>query len=376
VQTDQIKPDLRILVAPLDWGLGHATRCIPIIRYLLLNNCHVTLAAEGAVANLLKSNFPELEILHLPGYRISYSNNGGGFTTKILTQIPKILRAIAKEKRWLRQLPVKYDLIISDNRYGLKIDGTPSVIMTHQLQILSGIGKITDRLLQWLHYRILKNFDECWIVDNEGEDNLGGHLSHPDKKPLNSRFIGLLSQLTPIGDVNQFNQNEILVLLSGPEPMRGILEKIIISQVKTENQYHFNIVAGNPEGSAPHNLPEHVSYYTHLNADKISEYMQKAALVICRSGYSTLMDLAVMGKKALLIPTPGQTEQEYLGRRLHQKNVMLCRNQSSFNLGTDITSALKVKGFERIQNQNDFRIVVDGLLEKIRKGNASNSNLQ
>jgi predicted glycosyltransferase len=369
VHTDQPKPDLKILIAPLDWGLGHATRCIPIIRYLLQNNCLVTIAGEGAVATILKSNFPELEILPLQGYRIGYSNTAAGFATKILIQIPKILRAIKAEREWLKRIQSQYNfnLILSDNRYGLKIKGTPSVIMTHQLQIQSGTGKLTDRLLKWLHYSILEKFDGCWIVDHEGENNLGGTLSHPDKLPSNGKYIGLLSQLNLVSNGIESNPDEILVLLSGPEPMRGILEKKILAQLATERQYHFNMVAGNPAGSLPDNLPDHVTYHTHVNAANINDFMQKAALVICRSGYSTLMDLAVVGKKALLIPTPGQAEQEYLGKKLLDHGVMLCRNQSTLNLPTDIIEALNFPGFQRTENQNDFRIVVDDVLDKLRR---------
>ena len=368
MQTDQIKPDLKILIAPLDWGLGHATRCIPIIRYLLQNNYQVTLAGEGAVATLLKSNFPKLEILPLHGYRIGYSNTAAGFATKILSQIPKILRAVEAEKEWLERIQSQYsfDLIISDNRYGLKIKGAPSVIMTHQLQIQSGTGNTIDKLLKWLHYRILEKFDDCWIVDHGGDNNLGGSLSHPEKIPSNGKYIGLLSQLNPMPVSSQSDQKEILVLLSGPEPMRGILEKTILAQLGTEKQSHFNIVAGNPAGSVPENLPDHVTYHTHLNAVQINELMQKSALVICRSGYSTLMDLVVMKTRALLIPTPGQAEQEYLGKRLLDQGVSFCQNQSLLNLNIDIPLALTFPGFQQFNNRNDFRVVLNDLLDKLR----------
>ncbi|MCE7040132.1 glycosyltransferase [Dyadobacter sp. CY312] len=370
MQTDQIDPkaDLKILIAPLDWGLGHATRCIPVIRHLIQSNCKVVLAGEGAVAQLLKSNFPDLEILPLPGYRISYSNTASGFVPKILVQIPKIIRAIKAEKRWLKQIQTQhhFDLVISDNRYGLKIKRLPSVIMTHQLQIQSGTGTLSDQMLKWLHYRILEKFDACWVVDNEGINNLGGSLSHPAEIPSNAKYIGLLSQLDQMSTANKSDQKEILVLLSGPEPMRSILEQQILTQLKTATEYHFNLVAGNPTGSVPDKLPDHVTYYTHLNAEKINELMQKASLVICRSGYSTLMDLVMMNKKALVIPTPGQTEQEYLGKRLLDKGLLFCQNQTLLNLADDIPEALKFPGFKQIESQNNFRVVVNDVLNQLR----------
>lgn len=366
VQKNQhhIKPDLKILIAPLDWGLGHATRCIPIIRYLLEQGCRVTLAGEGAAAVLLQSNFPELDILPLPGYRIRYSQGATGFTIKILGQIPKILRAIQSENKWLKtiQLQHDFDLIISDNRYGLKIPDTFCVIMTHQLQIQTGMGKFADQLLQRAHYRILEKFDACWVVDREGEDSLGGALSQPHQIPDNASYIGILSQLNPDIQKVQSGRQEILVLLSGPEPMRSILEVLILSQIEALTQYQFHIVAGNPLGIAPAHIPDHASYYTHLNAEKLNVLIANATLVICRSGYSTLMDLAVMQKRALVVPTPGQTEQEYLGAQLAQKGIVYCQEQSLLNLSQDIPMALSRPGFRDTSGSNHFQNQVDKVL--------------
>ena len=362
---------LHVLVAPLDWGFGHATRCIPIIRYLLEKNCVVTLAAEGPVAVLLRSNFPELKIVRLRGYRISYSKNSRTFAPKILAQIPKILRSIKRERLWLSQLAdeYKFDLVISDNRYGLKTAGLYSVIMTHQLQIKSGKGLLADRILKSVHYPMLEKFDECWVVDEASPQGLGGSLSHPGTIPSNAKYIGLLSQLNPMAEKVVADKKNILVLLSGPEPMRGILEQKILSQASEQKEYHFTVVAGNPSASVPVDMPEHIRYKTHLNAPQLTGLLNESALVVCRSGYSTLMDLAVMHKKALLIPTPGQSEQEYLGKRLHTQGVCLCQKQSSLNLQKDIPDAFNYPGF---CNANDATVhqrmhtVIDEVLNHIQ----------
>lgn len=362
---------LHVLVAPLDWGLGHATRCIPIIRYLLEKNCVVTLAAEGPVAVLLRSNFPDLKIIRLRGYKISYSKNSLTFAVKILAQVPKILRSIKKERHWLSQMAdeYKFDLIISDNRYGLKTVGRYSVIMTHQLQIRSGQGALADRILKSLHYPLLEKFDACWVVDEASQQGLAGSLSHPDQIPANARYIGLLSQLNPAVERIATDEKHILVLLSGPEPMRGILEQKILAQASERKEYHFTIVAGNPSALIPLALPDHISYHTHLNAPQLTELLNKSALVICRSGYSTLIDLAVMHKKALLIPTPGQSEQEYLGHRLLDRGLCFCQKQSLLNLEKDIPNALKYPGFDQSTNGNihqQMHAAIDEVLNHIR----------
>jgi predicted glycosyltransferase len=350
----------KVLVAPLDWGLGHATRCIPIIRELLNIGCEVTLAGEGAVAALLRSNFPQLQILNLKGYRMRYSRTASGFASHILMQIPKILRTISHERKWLKELhhTHHFDLVVSDNRYGLKISGLQSVIITHQLQILTGKGQLADKLLLRLHRKILDQFDACWVADKAGVDNLSGILSHPDKIPSNAVYVGLLSQFAKPTITIEPGSNEILILLSGPEPMRGILEEKILGQVEKIKEYKFHLVAGNPLGVKPADLPPHLEYHTHLNAQALDKLLQRCELVVCRGGYSTLMDLAILGKKALLIPTPGQTEQLYLANRLQQLNRCYYVDQNELNLAVHIPTALDFAGFEPETDPVNLRDVI------------------
>lgn len=327
--------------------MGHTTRCIPIISYLLSQDCDVCVAAEGQAATLLQTNFPGLEILPLRGYRVSYARNAGGFALKILTQVPKIVSAIGRERRWLKELVKqrKFDLIISDNRYGLKVPGVPSVIMTHQLQIKSGKGALIDRLIQNAHYRILQTFDECWVVDRPGLDNLADELAHPKQLPVNAKYIGWLSQLRA-SEAYENVEGSILILLSGPEPTRTMLEVLLLEQCAALDQYKFTFVAGTTTGTVPDGLPGHINYHTYVNAKQLSQILQTTSLVVCRSGYSTLMDLAIAGKKALLIPTPGQPEQEYLAERLMARGFFLYQDQAWLNLSADIPKALSYSGFE------------------------------
>jgi predicted glycosyltransferase len=283
-------------------------------------------------------------------------------------QVPRILRSVNKERRWLRELQSteNFDLVISDNRYGLKIRGTYSVIMTHQLQILTGSGALADRIVRKLHYRQLEKFDECWVVDHAGSTGLAGALSHPDHLPSNAHYIGPLSQLETKREHSTPSDGEILVLLSGPEPMRRIFEQKILHQAAALKQYQFTIIAGNPSGSSPTQLPEHVHYYTHANAGELGPLLAKAPIVICRSGYSTLMDLAVMGKKALLVPTPGQSEQEYLAKSLHARQIVPYQNEVQLDLEKGIAEASQWPGFSKATPDGDaMHAVIDRLLEAL-----------
>jgi len=359
---------LRILIAPLDWGLGHATRCIPVIRYLIEKGCDVTIAASGAAAVLLKENFPDEQQLPLPGYEITYSRSGGTFVAKILSQIPKIRGAIRRERKWLRAMQAthRFDLVISDNRYGLKIDGLKSVIMTHQLQIMTGFGAVADSLMRRLHYRILGQFDECWVVDAQADGGLAGALSHPHKLPAQARYVGLLSQLLAPASSIDAQHNSIVMLLSGPEPMRGILEEKLFRQASSLPDYQFHIIAGNPAGAMPAHLPAHITYATHTNADQLAIALARAQLVVCRSGYSTLMDLAMLGKKALLVPTPGQSEQEYLAGHLQAQGIALSRSQAELDLSEDIGKALHYKGFTNLVDEtSSLANVIDDWLTRL-----------
>lgn len=380
----------KILVAPLDWGLGHTSRCLPLVQELQKLGHEVTAAASGASAVLLKANFPDLRLIELSGYGITYSRNKQGFKLKILLQLPKLLLQIRKEHRWLKKELERhpYDLIISDNRYGLHNTGVYSIIMTHQLQILTGMGRFNEKLIRKLHYRLLEKFDRCWVVDKAGE-GLSGRLAHPPVLPRNAEYIGWLSQLamstteeeeTPRGHFGPGSESEqlrpeqldtaerhIMVLLSGPEPLRSLLEEKLWSQLAIFSHKRFIFIAGKPGAVAPGKVLAHVRYFSHLNAQDLKAWMRTAELVICRSGYSTLMDLAAMGKKALLVPTPGQTEQEYLAKYLHARRFALYRTQKELSLVGDIILASTFSGFKQPTSDfhQDMKRVLNALPEKL-----------
>ncbi|MCB9044919.1 MAG: glycosyl transferase [Chitinophagales bacterium] len=283
----------------------------------------------------------------------------------IIKQVPGMLSTIKQEHEWLKGIVAnhKIDVVISDNRYGLHHDGVPSIIMTHQLQVQTGLGQTTDNIFRKLHYRYLEKFDECWVVDVAEAPGLAGSLSHTQKLPKKTGYIGLLSQQTPLSNTDN---DYLLVLLSGPEPQRTILSDKIWAQLQ---DYKFPIVF--VEGSnniQPRNqIPEHITYHKQLTKDELSNVFRNAGMVICRSGYSTIMDLLRMGKKAILIPTPGQTEQEYLGRILQEHCMFICQEQSGFNLAKVIeqTRCFPFLTHHLEHHFDDYKAVVDKCLDKI-----------
>ncbi len=249
----------------------------------------------------------------------------------ILKQLPRLIETVRAEHSWLKDFTANnaVDGIISDNRYGLYHSSVPAVILTHQPGLVSGMGSFCDSLLRRIHYSFLARFKAVWLVDNECRDNLSGELAHPAVLPPNAKYIGLLSQMTP--NVSEKKKDHLLVLLSGPEPQRTILQDILWNEV-CAYQGKAIFIAGKINGFIPEHIPSHVQYHQHLTADELQPLLENASYIISRSGYSTLMDLAVVQKKALLIPTPGQTEQEYLARHLHDSGIFPRFEQERFSL--------------------------------------------
>lgn len=352
----------RILVASLDWGLGHATRCIPIIRELIIRQCQVELAGSGAAAKLLQAEFPELPFHALPAYNIQYPKNGGAFISKIIRQIPRILNTIQKEHLWLKQKQHEHhwDLIISDNRYGLWHSEIRTVFITHQLQIISGWGQYTDLLLRQLHYKMIHRFTHCWVPDQAKEPHLAGTLSHPKKLPHNIHYIGPLSRLAHDEKVEEQN---IVVALSGPEPQRSLLEEKLINLFKGKQwtNQQIDILRGLPDSAPIPAATGNIRFINHLNSIEFAKIMSSATLVICRSGYSSIMDLIRLGKKALLIPTPGQTEQEYLAKWLGEQKLFISCSQDDPNLEQMIRLALEEQERKIQPDFEGFKKALDDL---------------
>ena len=349
----------RVLVAPLDWGLGHTTRCIPIIQELLRQDFTVLLAAEGNSAHLLGKEFPGLTIISLKGYRISYSNTQVFFKVKLFGQIPKILKAIKNEHTWLHKIIKEYeiDIVISDNRYGLYNTKVKSIFITHQLAIATGYV-FTNWLVQKLNYRLINKFDECWIPDEEAPFDVAGKLSHPKELPaIPTTYIEILTRFK---NVKAEKKIDLLVLISGPEPQRTALENMMLLQMK-KHPFKMVLVRGLPNASNKIiNRNKALEILDHLPALELSKLIQSSKIIIARSGYSTIMDLIALQQKAILIPTPGQTEQEYLAKYLASKKYFVAANQRDFNLEKEI------KNFEHTE------LVSMPLLENKKLENAIN----
>lgn len=359
----------RILVAPLDWGLGHATRCIPVISALLQQNCTVIVAAEGQQKALLQNEFPDLNFLDSKGYRVRYSVYKFWMPVRLALQLPKIIFRIYAENRWLKKTVKtnKVDAVISDNRMGLSHKTITCVYITHQLTIKTG-NRFTDIIAQKIHYHYINKFNACWVPDAEGSSNLADALSHPAILPITPvKYLGPLSRFEKVDVETKF---DLCIILSGPEPQRTVFEKTILQDIKQIEGKVF-MVRGLPgEAKIPELNNTAIEIRNHLPANELSNIIQQSKIIVSRCGYSTVMDLVKLNKKAILVPTPGQTEQEYLAKYLQKQNLFYCISQNQFFLPGAMKSVADFEFAKWPALNDDCKNVVKDFIATLKVNNA------
>jgi uncharacterized protein (TIGR00661 family) len=340
---ERILSGKKIVVAPLNWGLGHATRSIPLVERLIHFGAEVHFAGDGASLKFISEEFPTLKTHILPSYNIEYPTGWGG-AWKTVMKAPSIISAIKEEQKEIQNIIAenKIDGIISDNRYGVYSDKIPSIFLGHQIRVLPpklfrwGSGVI----LYW-HKSFLKKFSEIWIPDFEDENNLSGILSHDLSIKIPIKYIGPQSRFSSYDLSNKENNGNILAVLSGPEPQRSFFEQKITEQLQEINTPSVLIRGVVEEGK--NQQKGNLTIKNYLHSKDLFEEISNAKCIICRPGYSTIMDLALFGKKVILIPTPGQTEQEYLAENLAIKGKAVVQKQKSIHLKEAILQLEKIE---------------------------------
>lgn len=309
----QTKASLKILVSPLDWGIGHATRCIPVVQAFLDQGAEVILMGSDRVLKRLDSDFPELEKIRSNDANVVYSNWLPAYFSialKLLSINNYERKSYAQLQSFLKNRQI--DLIISDNRYYFRSDEVYSIIISHQLKPKVPIftGPV-EKLLA----RRLEKFDEIWIPDSPEKAGLSGDLSVSNYNGEKQRRIGVLSRFKePIGDSGK--KEATVLIASGPEPQLSILINEFVriysgTVIPLTILYPFSL-------NLELRLSNNISIISKPSDEEFQFSLKNSSLIIMRSGYSSVMDLMRLGKRALLIPTPGQTEQEYLGDYLQK----------------------------------------------------------
>lgn len=322
----------KVLISALDWGLGHASRCIPLIKELQKNNCEITIAATEKQIAFYKSELNNVRFENINAYNVRYSNILP-FSLIMFFQLPKIFISIYQEKKIVKKLIAKnsYDLIISDNRYGFRCKDIKSIFITHQLNIILPRSiQFFSKIINKLNKKLIEKFDECWIPDEE-KNGISYELGHSNFPSVKTNYLGCLSRFENIEITNIKEKYDIVALVSGPEPSRTEWESILVSELEKAS-YSVLVLTGNPQASKALNVKNNITISNHIETKELYHYLKSAKLVISRSGYSSLMDYKSLSIKALVVPTKGQSEQEYLAIKCAENQIHYVLQQKDFKI--------------------------------------------
>jgi len=339
---------MKIVYGVCSWGLGHATRSLPVIRRLVDENNDLTIISDGRALDLLKKELDKkVEYVNIPDYPMLVSENSRQFMAKSVIYWPLFIRKMQSGLTRLTKMlqTKKCDVIISDGRYDIYNKKIPSFFISHQMRIMNPLRirmfETGSEIFNLFFF--FKRFKGI-IVPDYKEDNLSGDLSHNLKK-IDEEKIHYVGVLSDFKKKKTKKDIDYLISISGPEPQRTILEKKVLTQIK-ELKGNIVMTLGKAEKIEKFNK-ENIQVYSFLSKEKRQDFLNRSKLVVSRSGYSTMMDLGALGLKALMIPTPGQVEQEYLSNYHNKKKTFYSVNQDNINLAKDVEIAKKMTGIQR-----------------------------
>ena len=339
----------KVLISPLSWGFGHAGRMIPLARELERRGCEVVFAADEPLIKLVAGELPGVMTLEIPGLRIRYSRFLPQYVS-IFLQLPVIIASAVREHATLRRPAKELDpiVIISDNRFGFYHKKIFSVYVTHQVRIaFPGYLRFLEPVAALIHRIIIRRYDLCLVPDYPGSENLSGKLSHGIRLPGNTAFIGPLSRFgasvsDPVapcrakgepllkdtgGAAIVMTRPYVCLILSGPEPQRSLLLRKVSGSLR---EFPLAVLCATPVNF--HAPPgQEIKIITEADTSTMRHIISGALIVIARAGYTSVMELVSLGRGAVLIPTPGQTEQEYLGRHLDGRYGFVTMSQNSLD---------------------------------------------
>lgn len=330
----------QILVTPLDWGLGHATRCIPVIHQFLKRSCEVLIASSGSALTLLKKEFPDFRFFELSGYAPQYPGVNGSMVWKMGAQLPRFIQVINAERKETEKIihDEKVDVVISDNRYGCYSGRAKSVFMYHQTNLLMPEDwKWMESSINYFNYRQIKKFDECWVL---APSEIFFPALTASKLPV--KYIGFLSRLSHL---NISKKYRVLAICSGPEPQRTCFEREVSNSLQDADYPNLIVRAIADADKKVFHSENNMLVANYFNSEEMNHAICESEIIVSRSGYSTVMDLMKTQSRAIFIPTPGQTEQEYLASELMKKGIAFSMKQSEFDLEKALKESEKFMGF-------------------------------
>ena len=338
---------MKIIYAVCSWGLGHATRSLPVIRALVSEHNEVTVISNGRSLEVLRKELGDtVNYADIPDYPMLVSENTRQFIAKSMVYWPVFIKRIedglAELQKILRQS--HYNCIFSDARYDMYSKKIPSIFMSHQMRIMNPLRiRMFERTMERFNMFFFRRFGTVLVPDYK-DDSLSGDLSHHLRRIQEDRlhYVGVLSDFRKRRVKKDI---DYLISISGPEPQRSFLEDKLMTQAQ-DLDGTIVVTLGKAEARSV-TKQKHLTKYSFVNKDLREELLNRAHLVISRSGYSTIMDLAVIGTKALLIPTPGQIEQEYLSKYHNSLGTFYSVTQDAVSLKSDIQVAKQKAGITR-----------------------------
>lgn len=343
----------KILVAPLDWGLGHATRIVPIVEALQSEGHEVILAADKRPFDFLAARFPQVKIVRCAGYDITYPENGN-LLLHIMKNSVGFYQAVESEQRIATELANEFnaEVIISDNRLNFRADGRRNIYITHQLNIKAGV---LSPVATAMHKKYYSKFDEVWVPDNNSTANISGILGHSTNCEVPLFYLGPQTRFASMEKRDIPSHGKVVVILSGPEPQRTLFENIVVAEL-IRTGINAIVLQGIPGKATVNYSASNIELVSHMNDEDMLRIIAGSEVVISRSGYSTLCDLAQMGKRLIVVPTPGQTEQEYLADKHAAENLLVKAEQSDFNL-TECLEKVKITQPFSIPVEDNLRAI-------------------
>ncbi|MGB5098985.1 MAG: glycosyltransferase [Methanothrix sp.] len=358
-----------VFVSPLNWGLGHSTRDIPIIEELLRRGHEVTVGTSGNALALLQRECPQCNFITFKDYPAPYSDSRF-FLPSFIAGIPAMLQAFAAERKRLEQILAenRFDMIISDNRMCVYSSKIPSYFISHQLRYsmpgyLYPLELMTIPFNSFFHSK----FEGVIVpdIDPQGSSkNLSGKLCRSNLNVTKRRvyYAGIITSTRKMAVAEDL---DFLAVVSGPEPQRTKLEEIVMKQVQMLPGEKV-VLLGSPQKDSHKKVDGHTTVHSYVSTEEKAELMNRARFIITRSGYTTMMELAELDKKhGLFTPTPGQTEQEYLSRYYARQKWFLSKSQYKLKLSEDVEKAMQYRGFpEMAKTEENVNRLYENVLKK------------
>lgn len=346
----------RVLYGVYHWGLGHATRSLVLVRALVARGDRVMILMQpGAGMQLLQSELGDrVEYFPFRDTPAPFSRYPAVFYVRMSLSMPWVVAGYRREHRLTERLVAErhFDCVVSDSRIGVWSRAVPSYVIFHSIhQIIPGRIRWMERLVEWGQRRLLRGFTQVLIPDMEASGGLSGDLGH---YPYFNWGAQRLTYIGPLSDVRRPEVPQDLdyfFSVSGIEPQRSLFAQRVLAALP-QLRGRIVVTLGDPVRKNEVRQIGEATVYGYLDRARQAEMLNRARVIITRSGYTTLMELAELGKRALFVPTPGQSEQEYLARFHHRLGHVYSTTQKKLEIVRDLPRAEAAQGLPRIDTQS------------------------